>query len=62
MEHFTTSWPVFLPQNTPLHHSLPGIGPHMGSTLSRLSVVSAELVPLRIHLACGIVRADMLSW
>jgi hypothetical protein len=30
-------------------------------TLSRSSRVSAELIPLRILLPCGIVRADLTS-
>ena len=32
-----------------------------GYPFSRLSMVSAELIPLRILLSCGIVRADLAS-
>jgi hypothetical protein len=32
-----------------------------GSTVSHSSMVTAELVPLRIFLPCGIVRADLAS-
>lgn len=33
-----------------------------GYTLSRPSMVSAELIPLHILLPCGIVRADLASY